>query len=217
MAVIITIEPRNRRRRLTLPAGAPSATRLATMRRAPALAAAVETMMRGAAFLYERAVALDADGVSSERHRATVLGNSLRELDRFLDILLDEVAAASGMSGQALRTFHRRRSVTAKLAAEPGLFGHRINDRIRLRALAAQQAILLNGAIKSGPRRNAMLIAGPAGPILPPVDLREVSAFYSRLAARIVRHVEQPRAIRPSCRPDAPRVPKMWPESVINK
>lgn len=216
MTAIIIIEQVPRRRRMPPLAAARSALRLPPTRRAPALAAAIETMMRGAAFLYGRSAALDADGVSSDRHRATVLGNSLRELDRFLDILLDELAAASGMSGQALRVFHRRRSVTAKLAARPGLFGHRIDDRIRLRALAAQQAILLNAAIKSGPRRNAMLIAGPVAPILAPVDLREVSAFYSRLAARLIRHVEQPRAIRLSRRPRALSVPKLRPASVAN-
>src|SRR5262245_413301 len=114
------------RMRATGRRGLPPHRRRAVRRRTPALAAAVDTMMRGAAFLYGRASAFDADGVSSDGHRATVLGNSLRELDHFFNILLDELAAASGMSGQALRLFRRRRSAAAKLSAHPGLFGHRL-------------------------------------------------------------------------------------------
>ncbi|RYE01232.1 MAG: hypothetical protein EOP61_11835 [Sphingomonadales bacterium] len=186
-------------------------------RRAPALASAVETMMRGAAFLYGRAGVLDADGVSSDGHRATVLGNSLRELDRFFNILLDELAAASGLRGHALRVFRRRRSANAKLAAYPGLFGHRVDDRARLLALSSQQAALLGRSLKSGFRLNAMLIAGPPAKRTPPVDLREVSAYYGRLAARIIRHVEHPRAARPTRRPQSLPVAPFRPAIVVTK
>lgn len=175
--------------------------------RARALADAADTMMRAAAFLYGRAAVLDASGVSSDGHRATVLANSLRELDRFFSILLDELAAVSGMSGHTLRVFRRRRSVTAKLAAHPGLFGQRLDDRARLLALASQQAALLRGSLKSGLRVNAMLIASPAARSRSPVDLRDVSAYYGRLAARIIRHVEQPRATRPFRRPRPASLP----------
>ncbi len=183
-------------RRPVPPARIPVAVRTAPIRtRSPELRAAIETMLRGAAFLYGRAAALDADGVSSDGHRATVIGNSLRELDRFFIILLDELARASGMAAPRLRAF-RRRSAAAKLAAYPALFGHRIDDRTRLLALAAQRSRLSNGAVRSGSIRNAALLVSRSRGESPSVDLRDVAGYYERLALRIIRHIEQPRAQR---------------------
>lgn len=148
-------------------------------------------MMRGAAFLHGRAAMLEREGVSSPTHRAAVLANSLRELDGFLNILLDELAAGSGMSDQALRGFRRRRSATAKLSAHSALFGHRFDDRSRLLALAARQAALLDHRLTSGSRRNASLIIGGAlESRLAQTDIRAITAYYTGLARRIIDHVE---------------------------
>ena len=176
--------------------------------RTHALAAAVETMMRGAAFLRSRAAMLEQDGVSSPTHRTAVLANSLRELDRFLNILLDELAAKSGMSGQALRGFRRRRSAIAKLSAHPALFGHRIDDRSRLLALAAQQAALLDHRLASGSRSNARLIVGRAVETWPPsTDIQAITTYYMALAERIIRHVELVRIDRQDARRRMPGLP----------
>ncbi|WP_340316316.1 hypothetical protein [Rhizorhabdus argentea] len=170
-------------------------------RRTAKLTAAVETMMRGTAFLYARAAALEQDGISSAAHRNTVLGNSLRELDLFLNILLDELAISSGLSGQTLRIFTRRRSATAKLAAYPALFGHRIDDRTRLLVLAERRGALLSSAIRSGRQCDAKLLSGlPVAAAPASLDLQSVTIYYGRLATRIIRHVERIRTARSSGR-----------------
>lgn len=193
---------RARTRRPTPLTGCRAATRTAPPpRRTVKLSAAVETMMRGTAFLYARAETLEHDGISSAAHRNTVLGNSLRELDRFLNILLDELAASSGLSGQMLRAFTRRRTATAKLAAYPALFGHRIDDRARLLVLAERRGALLSSAIKSGRRCDVTLLAGqPVAAAPASLDLKSVTIYYGRLATRIIRHVERIRTARPSGR-----------------
>lgn len=189
--------------RLSPIGGVRAAARIARPpRRAPALTAAVDTMMRGAAFLRDRAATLEREGVSSPAHRAAVLANSLRELDRFLNILLDELAAGSGMSGQALRGFRRRRSAAAKLSAHPALFGHRSDDRTRLLALAGQRAMLLDHRLVSGARRNARLIAGRLA--LPSTNIEAVSGYYTELAARVIQHAERTRIGRQHARRPTP-------------
>jgi len=195
-------QSRARTRRLQPPTGGRAGTRSTPPpRRTVTLTAAIETMTRGAAFLYARAAALEQDGISSAAHRNTVLGNSLRELDRFLNILLDELAAASGLSGHMLRAFTRRRTVTAKLAAYPALFGHRIDDRARLLVLAERRGALLSSAIKSGRRCDAKLLAGlPVAAAPAALDLKSVTIYYGRLATRIIRHVERVRTARSSGR-----------------
>lgn len=53
-------------------------------------------------------------------HRHRVIGNGLRELDRFLSVLLDEAAAATGRSRTDLRDLSRRRNTADKLLAVCG-------------------------------------------------------------------------------------------------
>jgi len=151
-------------------------------RRAASLTIAIDTMMRGTDFLQGRAAALERRGASSVARHAMVLANALRELDCFLLVLLDELAAQARLPEDDMRAVRRRRSAAGKLSACPALFGGRDNDERLLRNLAAQKRSLL--ALFRG--RRPAVGERPVEPILPTVDLSGISAFYADLAARII-------------------------------
>lgn len=150
------------------------------------LADAIDTMMRGTAFLHARAALIEQRGTSSVPRHAMVLANALRELDCFLHILLNELAADAGIHGPELRAL-RRRSAARKLAAYPALFGGQALDQDRLMVLSTQKAVLLR--IFAGRRSSRASRAIAPVTQLPPIDLRTISAYYADLSARLVDRV----------------------------
>lgn len=164
----------------------------ALVRRARRLADAIDTMMRGTAFLHARAAIIERRGASSIPRHAMVLANALRELDCFLLVLLDELAACGGLSGPALRAFRRRRNAASKLSAYPMLFGAQTEDQNRLLALTAQKTILLR--IFAGPRRSRARTPrlDDIAPVaqLPAIDLKTISTYYADLSVRLIGHAD---------------------------
>ncbi|KKC25680.1 hypothetical protein WP12_12835 [Sphingomonas sp. SRS2] len=143
-------------------------------------------MVRGTAFLHARAAVIEARGTASVSRHAMVLANALRELDCFLLVLLDEIAASAGLRGTALTAFKRRRSAANKLAAYPALFGGSADDLGILLTLGKQKAVLL--ALFRGRRTTAgdILVAAKFSTI----DLRTISTYYAGLSVRLIGHAE---------------------------
>lgn len=156
----------------------------ARARRAQRLADAIDTMMRGTAFLHAHAASLEERGASSVARHAMVLANALRELDRFLHVLLNELAARAGLSGPELRSFRRQRNAAAKLSAYPALLGGQLDDQGLLRRLATQKVMLRR--LFSGRRRTDGGEAAIAARAL--IDLRTISAYYTDLSVRLIGH-----------------------------
>jgi hypothetical protein len=126
--------------------------------------------------------------------RAKVLGNGLRELDRFLNVLVDEVAASHGLD------LPTERNTANKLGRlRPTLAGERA-DHARLRALGRSRECLFhcNGRVRRGDSRTeAVMTAGwPADAprrfavgeelTMSADELAEVCAFYLGIADRLL-------------------------------
>lgn len=174
-------------------AGEPAGDDLAMRaRRSRRLADAIDTMMRGTAFLHGRAAILEQRGASSIPRHAMVLANALRELDCFLNVLLNELAARAGLRGPALRSFRRRRNAARKLSAYPALLGGEAEDLRLLLALTAQKTLLLRIFAGRRPSSAQPGLAGGLAPVthLPAIDLRTISAYYADLSVRLIGHVD---------------------------
>jgi len=112
--------------------------------RAARLGRAYGTLARGSAFL---AASLRAragtgqDGLPGASG-AKVVGNGLRELDRFLSLLLDEAAGTVCSPGFDQRDFARQNNVANKIGTFYGLAGLDRPDVRRLRAIGRVRVCL---------------------------------------------------------------------------
>lgn len=155
------------------------------------LAAAIDTMTRGTAFLQGRAAVFGQVDASSAARHAMMLANALRELDRFLNVLLNELAAGGGLHGPELRAFRRGRNAARKLSSYPDLLGGKADDHGLLRRMSMQKAALR----RIFAARRLSVGTAPSGEtaLLPPVDLAEIGAYYADLSTRLVDHAENRR------------------------
>ncbi|MEP9361278.1 hypothetical protein [Sphingomonas sp. KR3-1] len=162
------------------------------------LARAYATLEHGAHFLGQ-GLGLDA-GVPraiAGRYRAKVIGNGLRELDRFLQHLLQALAATRGIALP-----ERERNTANKVARLRELLGVADPDRARLLALGRTRDCLFHcgGLVRRGDARDggAMTIpwrgAGSAAlrrvPLgerleLSAAELLEICHYYRALALRL--------------------------------
>ncbi|NIJ35285.1 hypothetical protein [Sphingomonas oligoaromativorans] len=90
------------------------------------------------------------------RYRAKMIGNGLRELDRFLNILLDEVALAAGWPSADVRALTRLHNTGLKLDAVCVRLGMQRDDQARLRALGRCRDTLFycDGRVQRGDTRH---------------------------------------------------------------
>lgn len=142
------------------------------------------------------------------RYRAKVIGNGLRELDRFLSVLLDEVALAAGWELPDLRRLANVRNTANKLALVHDRLGRSADDLSRLRALGRSRNCLFHcdGVVRRGDERHAasMTVGWPADVrgngagaqlalgeslAVTAADLAWVCAFYDRLAVELVEDI----------------------------
>lgn len=120
---------------------------------------ASSTLFRGAAFLGACLRAPIAHPVESGspaiagRYRAKVIGNGLRELDRFLNLLIDAASTAEG-----LPVHPGQRNTANKLSAYRTAKSLPNHDGDRLRALGRSRDCLFHcgGRVQRGDRRGAM-------------------------------------------------------------
>jgi hypothetical protein len=172
---------------------------------------ASSTLFRGAAFLGAGLRAPTAHNVESRspaivgRYRAKVIGNGLRELDRFLNLLID---AASDAEGLPVRP--GQRNTANKLAAYRAALALPNDDDRRLRALGRSRDCLFHcgGRVRRGDRRNGMTMTvgwpGRPGRDLPldrvrigqqltvtRGDLDDVCRFYRHIAHELCSAVNR--------------------------
>ena len=167
------------------------------------LARADATLRSGARFL---AAGLQAGGVTGARpapitgrFRTKVLGNGLRELDRFLNVLVDEVAVAGGS-----RPAPTERNTANKLRALLPLFDQPEGEHARLRALGrARDCLFYCGGMvtrgdvtgsrwltvgwsdaldRTGPLRR-FSVGAPL--VITGEDVADICGFYLSIAARL--------------------------------
>ena len=164
-----------------------------------ALVEAATTVRRGAAFMargLSHPRAPPASDPMAERRRARLAGNALRELDRFLNLLIDAATEAAGGAARPdqanTAAKYRALAATGRQASE---------DHRRLLALGRSRACLFycEGAVRRPDRRGgATMTAGwPDGRGRPLVlqlgqrlrpdhrALDDVARFYEALADRI--------------------------------
>jgi hypothetical protein len=169
---------------------------------ADGLAAAYRTLIRACTFLAEslQARALhgrDGSDVLRGAGGARVVGNGLRELDRFLCLLLDEAVARVAPPGFDRRAYQRRRNAAIKLREFHRLTGSDSLDGARLRAIGRLRACLhhVSGIVHDpGLYRDVRIAAGTSGDAAPsalrlPItfdDLAAICRFYAALAGTII-------------------------------
>lgn len=172
---------------------------------------AAATLFRGAAFLggcLRAPVAHDTGTRSlaiAGRYRAKVIGNGLRELDRFLNLLID---AASNAEGLPVRP--GQHNTANKLSAYRAAKSLPHDDGDRLRALGRSRDCLFHcgGRVGRGDRRDgiAMTVGWPAragcdAPLdrvmigqdvkVTRGDLDDVCLFYCRIARELCGSVDR--------------------------
>lgn len=112
--------------------------------------------LRGAADFLGSGLGMSQWTPARGRYRAKVIGNGLRELDRFLNILLDEVALAAGWPSADVRALARLHNTGLKLDAVCLRLGMQRYDQARLRALGRCRATLFycDGLVRKGDTRH---------------------------------------------------------------
>lgn len=170
------------------------------------MADAHATLRRGARFLGSGQSAV------AGQYRAKVIGNGLRELDRFLNVLIGEIARSCGVTlacGQD-NTANKLRGLRAAMAVEDG-------DHARLRAFGRTRECLFHcaGTVGRGDSRSAgALTTGWCDPsglrrvkvgtelVVSAGDIAEACNYYEDLAGRLLaegalyltQRLERPRA-----------------------
>ena len=132
-------------------------------------------------------------------YRAKVIANGLRELDRFLNLLIDEARRVAG-----LPIFTHQRNTANKFTADDFQYRHSLADYERLRALGRSRECLFHcqGRVLRGDRADAERmtagwpeIPGTVTPLrrfalgsemsVSQQDLADVAVFYRRLGEEI--------------------------------
>jgi len=92
-------------------------------------------------------------------HRCKVIGNSLRELDRFLSLLIDEIARLI-LPGDVSADFGRQRNTPNKLRAIRAAMALPSPDHARLRAIGRSRDCLFHtgGVVRRGDLRGDMMM-----------------------------------------------------------
>lgn len=171
------------------------------------------TLDRGARFLSAglRPQQDAPPGAIAGQYRVKVIGNGLRELDRFLNLLLDEASLRIGfpaLPGQR-NTANKLRQFRTAIGID------READLARLHALARSRdclfysgGIVTRGDLRGGPS----MTVGWSGPDLAKglrrfavgeelevtaADLAGICAFYEALAAEVVAGSVSPRGLTP--------------------
>jgi hypothetical protein len=171
---------------------------------------ASSTLLRGATFLGACLRTPIARNVESESpaiagcYRAKVIGNGLRELDRFLNLLIDAASTADGLPVRP-----GQRNTANKLSAYRAAKSLPNHDEARLRALGRSRDCLFHcgGRVRRGDRRDAMAMtvgwparAGHDAPLdrvmvgqdltVTRSDLDNVCLFYREIARALCGAVD---------------------------
>lgn len=139
------------------------------------------------------------------RHQAKVIGNGLRELDRFLSVLLDELGIAAGWAMADIGSLARIRNTPNKLETICLRMNIEGQHDVRLRALGRCRDALFHcdGVVRRGDCRHTQTLTrgwpsetlGGVSPMLrigerlvvSPADLAWICAFYVRIGDSLLR------------------------------
>ncbi len=139
-----------------------------------------------------------ADAGWAQIAHTRMIGNRLRELDRFLSVLIEDVAAGSGPPGHDRKHFARLRNTPMKLRVVEEMFATGVDDDARLRAIGRIAACLhhCKGEVHTASIHDDVLIArgGENGPATPrknslsvdPQTLRAICSFYRGIGDRLL-------------------------------
>ncbi len=130
-----------------------------------------------------------APAIIAEAGRAKAIGNGLRELDRFLSLLIDEVAAVVAPAGLDRAAFARQRNTANKLRTIRAAMALPSPDHDRLRTIGRTRdglfhcaAMVRQGDATPCPRRRAH-----AERLTPDAAaLVRLCAAYDRIAAELM-------------------------------
>lgn len=166
------------------------------------LIAAHRTLVRGSAFLAHslRARACEngeGGGTIAGPGGAKVVGNGLRELDRFLSLMIDEAACIVAPAGFDKAAFARRRNVADKIRRFHILAGIDPADDARLRAIGRVRDCLhhCRGIVHDAGLHDDLRIAGGGVAERPTADARlavsfdalsRICGFYAAAGAGLV-------------------------------
>ncbi len=133
-----------------------------------------------------------------------MIGNRLRELDRFLSVLIEDVAAGSAPPEHDRKGFARLRNTPMKLRVVEDMFATGADDDARLRAIGRIAACLhhCKGQIHTASIHDDVLIArgsekGPATPqksrlLVDPQTLLAICSFYRGIGDRLLTLAHKP-------------------------
>ncbi|HWW66307.1 MAG TPA: hypothetical protein VNZ43_16250 [Sphingomonadaceae bacterium] len=169
------------------------------------LARAHATLARGVDFFILYADHRMGGGVGTPPH-ARVLGNRLRELDRFLNILADEAALCLGQRQSEVRAFTRLRNTPNKLRLVRAMMGidgaeharHRAIGRIsaclhhcggRIHAISLLDDIVAAAGAPESEDRCASLPPDRAVLRIAPWILVSIAEFYREIGDQLVDQV----------------------------
>lgn len=143
-------------------------------------------------------------------HRAKVIGNSLRELDGFLNLLIDEIAR-SVLPADEQVAFRRLRNTPNKLQAVRAAMAMPSPDHARLRAIGRSRDCLFHcgGIVRRGDGRGestmtpGWFLSDRRGPRLAMGDtlyigrhhLAELCAFYDAVVADLLGIFDRHRSV----------------------
>lgn len=125
--------------------------------------------------------------------RAKVIGNGLRELDRFLNLLIDEVAALIAPAGIDRVLFAQQRNTANKLRAIRAAMALPNPDHDRLRAVGRSRNCLFHCAGIVGRNQESFDFATPIVEgrlVMTPAQLKHICRFYERVAAELLVAVD---------------------------
>ena len=146
-----------------------------------------------------------ADAGWAQIAHTRMIGNRLRELDRFLAVLIEDVAAVGGQPGHDRERFSRLRSTPRKLRVVEEMFATGADDDARLRAIGRLTACLhhCKGRIHTASIHDDILTArgsakGPAWQqkealLIDAQTLLAICAFYRGIGDRLLALAQIPR------------------------
>ncbi|MPT49211.1 MAG: hypothetical protein E2598_12475 [Sphingobium sp.] len=169
----------------------------------PGLLHAYETLNSGCAF-FIRSAEDQPQSLGPQARYAfhRLMGNRLRELDRFLSVVLDEIVLMSAISGQDALTFSRWRNTARKLAKVEQILRTTTGDAKWLAAIGRicaclhhcggkihdagllQDVTMISARAEAGYKVMPPLISEPL--MLCPVTIYAIGGFYHILGDRLV-------------------------------
>jgi hypothetical protein len=176
------------------------------------LATAHRTLIRGGAFLAESLQARAVGGRSggdalSGPGGAKIVGNGLREMDRFLCLLLDEAARQVAPPDFDHADYSRRNNAAAKLRVFYALSGHTASGEDQLRAIGRVRACLHHcRGIVHDPAVHADLAAASSSVRPRNIEGSRLVISFDDLAAICNFYIECAAVLMRVCRAD-PRIP----------